>query len=585
MSVIQIKKLAAGSVLKRQLAVCAAFALLLGIIVASLCLQDRRREWTLRTQQAKHRLDSACELISRELDAVRADVLFLADQEPVRHFVQGDQSQLEGLKTEYANFVSRKTTYDQIRLLDLNGRETVRVNYTRQGAISVVPSELQDKSDRYYFRRALSLRAGEVYVSDFDLNLEHGRIEKPLKPVIRFVTPVADHAGAVRGFLVLNYLGARLLSELDNSTLPGFTILLRPDGHYLRSADPNDTWGWVLGHDRTFAGQFPGEWSRITAMEDCELTSRGAFTARSIALGNHLAKAANGQDAIIVVSYLPRDQVFAASHALLKRLLLLAIGVFVPLAIFARYWAHAMANRQLQNDKIAISEERLRELSSRLLRIQEDERRAISREIHDELGQQATAINLDLKLAHRNNESEQARPHLERAIRENEQLLQTLHAFASRVRPAVLDDLGLRDALESHVWEFQERTHIEVDADLSFDSAEIPDEIADNAYRLVQESLNNVAKHAHASKVCVSVSTEKSDSSGHLCIAIRDDGRGYDAIGQNAHRLGLVGMQERVDLLAGELRMKSSLDEGTNIEIYLPFRDRLAEQGRLGHET
>ena len=113
-----------------------------------------------------------------------------------------------------------------------------------------------------------------------------------------------------------------------------------------------------------------------------------------------------------------------------------------------------MISRQLQNQQIAISEERLRELSSRLLRIQEDERRAISREIHDELGQQATAINLDLKLADRNIESEQARSHLERAIRENEQLLQTLHAFATRVRPAVLDDLGLRDALQSHLWEF-----------------------------------------------------------------------------------------------------------------------------------
>ena len=239
-----------------------------------------------------------------------------------------------------------------------------------------------------------------------------------------------------------------------------------------------------------------------------------------------------------------------------------------------------MVSHQLQNDQIATSEERLRELSSRLLRIQEEERRAISREIHDELGQQATAINLDLKMAHRNIKSEQAGPNLERAIRENEQLLQTLHAFASRVRPAVLDDLGLRDALESHVWEFQERTHIDVDADLSFDSAEIPDEIADNAYRLVQESLTNVAKHAEASRVRVSLSIEKSDSSRHLYISIRDDGRGYDAIEYNGHRLGLVGMQERVDLLSGELRMKSNVDEGTNIEITLPFRDGVAQQAR-----
>ena len=468
MSVIQNLNPTPGSIFKRQLAVCVIFAVLLGIIVTSLYVQNRRREWTLRTEQAKHRLDVAFELISRELDSVRADALFLADQLPVRRFVQGDVSQLKGIQTEYRSFIRRKQTYDQIRLLDLRGRETVRVNFTREGAVSVLPSELQDKSDRYYFRDAVSLRGGEVLVSDFDLNLEYGQLEDPLKPVIRFVTPVVDEQQTAQGFLVLNYLGARLLRDLDNSTIPGYTMLLRYDGNYLRSPQQNDSWGWLLGHDRTFATQFPSEWSRIDELDNCELTPNGAFAARRIPLGKPRSESEdptgtdNERDSIIAVSYLPHDQVFAASQSILKRLLFLAGSIFVPVALLARYWAHAMMSRQLQNHKIAVSEERLRELSSRLLRIQEDERRAISREIHDELGQQATAINLDLKLADRNIQSEQARSHLQRAIRENEQLLRTLHAFATRVRPAVLDDLGLRDALESHLWEFQQRTSIQV---------------------------------------------------------------------------------------------------------------------------
>jgi signal transduction histidine kinase len=244
-----------------------------------------------------------------------------------------------------------------------------------------------------------------------------------------------------------------------------------------------------------------------------------------------------------------------------------------------------MMSRQLQNRQIAISEERLRELSSRLLRIQEDERRAISREIHDELGQQATAINLDLKLANRNLQSEQATSHLERAIRENEQLLKTLHAFATRVRPAVLDDLGLRDALESHLWEFQQRTGVQVTSDLSFDSAEVPNEIADNTYRLMQESLNNVAKHANASTVCVTVSIEDNGTAQQLCMSIRDDGRGYETPAQSSQRLGLLGMQERVSLLSGEMRMESDLDQGTNIEFRLPFRVGAAQPQRSDDEA
>lgn len=570
-------------VLKRQLAACAAFALLFALIVVSLYFQSRRREWALRAQQAKYRLDVAYEVISRELDRVRADVLFLADQTLLRQVADGDAGQRETLETEFVNFVEKKSTYDQIRILDLNGHETVRVNYAEQYAKAVVPEALQDKSDRYYYREALALERGEVVASEFDLNLEHGQIEQPLKPVIRFVTPIVGYAEASKAFLVLNYRGARLLRQLEDSSLPGITLLLRPDGQYLRGLHADDAWGWQLGHERTFASQFPGEWARREALGTCQLTARGAFAGRTIGLGKtnsqnrQIPPHSNGRDSIILVSYLPRDEVFVASNELLLRLLLLAGCIFVPLTIFARFWAHATVNREIQSRCIAESEERLRELSSRLLRIQEEERRAISREIHDELGQQVTAINLDLKLAARNLDSGEAKPHLERAIRENSQLLQSLHAFATRVRPAVLDDLGLHDAVESHLWEFEKRTKIKVDSTLDFQSTDVPDEIADNAYRLLQESLNNVAKHADAAKVIVRMETEQSESPQQLKICICDDGRGYSENESNGSRLGLVGMRERVDLLSGELQITSSIDEGTRVEITLPLRERVIQ--------
>ena len=113
----------------------------------------------------------------------------------------------------------------------------------------------------------------------------------------------------------------------------------------------------------------------------------------------------------------------------------------------------------------------------------------------------------------------------------------------------------------------------------------MPDEIADNAYRLLQESLNNVAKHANASTVRVTVSIDQNGATQQLCMSIRDDGRGYEAPGHNGQRLGLLGMQERVDLLSGELRMESDLDQGTNIEIRLPFCAGVAQQGRSDDET
>lgn len=582
MLAIESENLNPPSLFRRQAYVCAAFGLLLSIIVGSLYYQARQREWMLRREQAKHRLDVAFELISREVDRVRADVLFLADQTSVRQYMDGDASRLEEVKMQFAQFVDRKQTYDQIRLLNLNGLETIRVNYARGRIVFVDESELQDKSDRYYFQESLTLDQDEVFVSEFDLNLEHGQIEKPLKPVIRFVASVVNDEGQVEGFLVLNYLGGRLLRTLDDSTLPGMTMLLRPDGHYLRSPNAADSWGWLLGHKTTFRSHFPEVWSRIDEMKECQLTAHGAFATKRIRLGKnsrpdraseradaHGTFAKHANDSIIVVSYLPRDRIFASSNELLRRLLALAVCVFFPIALFARYWARATLAEQLQARKIAESEEQLRDLSARLLRIQEDERRAISREIHDEFGQQVTAINLDLKLAARNIESQQARPHLERAIGENETLLQSLHEFATRVRPAVLDDLGLRDAVESHLSEFHRRTGIEVDAHLRFPAEDIPDEVADHAYRLLQESLNNVVKHADATKVCVEMSIDHAGGPRFL-LSVKDNGRGY-ADHNQGRGLGLIGMRERVDLLSGQFNMQSRGEEGTSIEIWLPL--------------
>lgn len=562
------------------------FGTLLAAIIAALYFQHRQREWVLRREQAQHRLDIAYELVSLEVERVRSDATYLANRSTVRKFVAGQEAIRKELERDFALFVEKKGLYDQLRLLNLDGHETIRVNLNGQTAWAVEPESLQDKADRYYFRASLALQPGEIFVSDFDLNVEHGSIETPFKPVIRFVTPVVDDAGSVQALLVLNYLGADLLKELGSSPVAGQTLLLRRDGHYVRAVEDRDAWGWLLGHDRTFPTQFPYEWSHTRVAEECRLTESGVFAFKEIPLGrvrtiyedvastNVTSREPIASDEeknlLLAVSYLPITSVFAASNELFQRLMLLSAGVFALATVFTRAWAKATWSRQQQAQKIAESEERLRELSSRLLRIQEDERRAISREIHDDLGQQATAINLDLKLAQRNIDTGKADAHLQRAIEENETLLSSLHAFAKRVRPAVLDDLGLADAIETHLAEFAERTGVQVDSNISLPGT-IPNEIADNTFRLVQESLNNVAKHADASAVYLDVCiTEQGPK--RLSLSIRDDGCGSGAAG-NGTGLGLVGMQERVDLLGGKLTIESLAGHGTSIAIELPLTE------------
>lgn len=585
---------------KKQLLASAAVALLLLIIVSALYTQNRHREWALRREQAESRLYLAFELITREVRRVRADALYLANRRDLREFVSGSTSTREDLAADFLELVRQKELYDQIRVLDMSGREALRVNFAESSAAVVNESDLQDKSDRYYFQESKNLRAGAIFVSDFDLNQEHGAIEQPLKPVIRFVAPIADLQNQVAGLLVVNYLGDALLKELDTRTIPGATLLLRNDGHYIRGIHEKDAWGWLLGHDRTFATQFPEMWRRLGESNEFQLSAAGAFSSLVIPLG---IVAGDGdrpilesdtpqpapQDAIRVVSYLPRTQVFATSNGLLQRLMVLSMGVFALTLILIRAWARATHARRQQAVLIAESEERLRELSSRLLRIQEEERRSISREIHDELGQQVTAINLDLKLAQRqlsdrtvgDNRSADASAapdavaeHLARAIGENETLLQTLHEFARRVRPAVLDDLGLRDAMESHVMEFRTRTQVETELCFDCDPNQLPTVIADNVFRLVQESLNNVAKHAKATHVEVLLSTSQNqlDKDSELLVMIRDNGCGKIDEGQ-PNRLGLIGMRERVDLLHGSFHVDSEVGTGTSIIIKLPLSE------------
>jgi hypothetical protein len=106
--------------------------------------------------------------------------------------------------------------YDQIRLLDERGMEVVRVDLIRETPVILPGERLQDKSERYYFRDSFKLGRGEVFMSPLDLNVENGRIERPLKPMIRFGTPVFDGQGRKKGLVVINYMAASLLRILDN---------------------------------------------------------------------------------------------------------------------------------------------------------------------------------------------------------------------------------------------------------------------------------------------------------------------------------------------------------------------------------
>jgi len=201
-----------------------------------------------------------------------------------------------------------------------------------------------------------------------------------------------------------------------------------------------------LGHDTTIQSNFPSSIQELiggAVAAEAFYNGEGCFAASPLDLATISGDTQGAPARLSFISYMSPETTFEVSRQLLVRLVLVGAFMLFPLVIITRFWAAAVDRREAQNQKIAESERRLRELSSRLVDLQEEERRAISREIHDSLGQQATAINLDLQMLREKSGAVEL-AELERVIQDSEELLSNLHGFATRVRPAELDDLGLK---------------------------------------------------------------------------------------------------------------------------------------------
>jgi signal transduction histidine kinase len=218
-------------------------------------------------------------------------------------------------------------------------------------------------------------------------------------------------------------------------------------------------------------------------------------------------------------------------------------------------------------------QEQLRRLSRQILSVQEAERKRISRELHDVLAQTLTGINL--RLSALKEEANVSTRKVNLNIAQTQRLVQRsvtlVHRFARELRPAVLDDLGLLPALQSCLEQFTQRTGIRTSL-TSTPSLEQLDTVRRTAlFRVAQEALSNVSRHAKARHVTVSIQEE----ADQLCMCIHDDGRAFDvARAWQAHggkRLGLLGMRERLEMVGGSFHVRSSPGAGTHVKACIPL--------------
>ena len=213
----------------------------------------------------------------------------------------------------------------------------------------------------------------------------------------------------------------------------------------------------------------------------------------------------------------------------------------------------------------------LKDLSARLVTAQEEERRVISRELHDEVGQSLGALLLDVdNVATTVGGDGVFRERLDAMKPLVENCVNVVRNISLLLRPSMLDDLGLVAALEWQAREVGKRSGLKVDIVEKNVSDNLPEEYRTCVYRVVQEALNNCSKHAHAKCVRIAVRQEFK----RLLLTIADDGSGFDV--HHVRGLGLMGMSERVTHLSGTFEVESQKGYGTRLQIELPLTDRLA---------
>ncbi len=250
---------------------------------------------------------------------------------------------------------------------------------------------------------------------------------------------------------------------------------------------------------------------------------------------------------------------------------LLAIGHQLGIAI-----ENASLYQELQHEETL-----RRHLLERLMAVQEQERKRIALELHDQTGQPLTSLIITLGLLAKATSLEESKAHIQDLRSLASRILQDVHDLALELRPSVLDDLGLLPALRHLHKEYEDQFRLPVDLQvLGLDGERLPPEVETALYRIVQEALTNVARHADASSV--SVLLEKRSTSVRLIV--EDDGCGFDITSKMGidfpDRLGLYGMRERASLLGGTLTIESSSEMGTAIYVQIPLDSNRKDYGQ-----
>ena len=348
---------------------------LTGIILRYFYLQNISKDKLILETNEMARIEEQQKIIKTDFDQIIADLFFLANFSLLQNVFENEsQKSLTQLGKDLLIFSAEKKRYDQIRYIDQNGEEIVRVNYNDSNPFIVPQKLLQNKVQPNYFQETISLGKGELYLSPFDLNIERGEIEKPLKPIIRFGTPIFNQSGQKQGILILNYLGDIILNRLRtvSEKVSGRTMVLNAEGYWILGPSPDLEWGFMYENKKDTIlkkydsvaytkiyereqGQFytkRGLFSFITIYPFLEPSKIGIGEMRSFSPKKTIKKAQEYYWKII--SFVPSDQLYEMRQNIIQgyvKLFLFSLAISGILLWFStdQYFKRKVALEDLKN--------------------------------------------------------------------------------------------------------------------------------------------------------------------------------------------------------------------------------------------
>jgi methyl-accepting chemotaxis protein len=211
---------------------------------------DTLHDSSLSIESAKVNLIS--EKIQNYLDQVNSDLFYLRDSNALNLYISALQStsdhkkrlMLTNLRNSFKKFTTQKKNYQQVRFINREGLEVVRINYLDGRAKNISDTGLQNKQEMSYFKNAIALEKGDLFISSLELNRENNAVEKPIKPTIRYATPVYDQSNTLLGVIVLNVDMKKIMKVMTNEMQAGSQMqFVSPEGYYYFHPDASKTWG------------------------------------------------------------------------------------------------------------------------------------------------------------------------------------------------------------------------------------------------------------------------------------------------------------------------------------------------------